>query len=212
MYIPKYYRMNDRDQISAVLTAYPFGIVVAYEGGKLLAAHVPWEWQEKDGRLELQGHVARGNPIWRAAPQCEEVLVIFQGPHTYVSSSWYERPNVPTWNYVAVHAYGTARVVEDEELEAVLDRMLDRYEGPRENGRTWETLDPAFRQQQMRGIVGLSIAVTRIEAIQKMSQNRDDGDFKNVVEALRQSPHPSDGEVAKVMERVRPQLFDDTIG
>lgn len=209
MYIPKYYRLDDREHISALLTAHPFGILVAYDGQKLVATHMPFEWQEIGEQLKLLGHVARGNTIWRVAPQMADAMVIFQGPHTYISSSWYQDPNVPTWNYQAIHVYGTVRVIEDQEFHEAMQHMLNRYESGRPEGRTWESLEPSFREQQMRGIVGLAMDVVRIEAAQKMSQNRQDEDFHHIVDKLEGSSLAQDHEVARVMKSVRPQLFSE---
>lgn len=208
MYIPKYYRLEDRDRIAQYLTAHPFGILVADDGTRPIAVHMPFEWREENDRLILEGHVARGNPIARVAPQVASVLVIFQGPHSYISSSWYRDPNVPTWNYVAVHAYGTCRELTGGEFQEAMARLLDHYEGERAAGRTWNTLTPTFRQQQMRGIVGLSIAVEEIQAAQKMSQNRTDEDFQSIVSHVEGGGGEAQS-VAEVMKTVRPHLYSD---
>ncbi len=209
MYIPHYYRIEDRDQISEYLTRYPFGILVAFDGTKPIAVHAPWEWREQDGRLFLEGHVAHNNPIWQVAPHHAEVLTIFQGPHTYISPSWYREQNVPTWNYVAIHVYGACQIMDDSQLETFLEGLLARYEGGRSNARLWHTLTEDFRRQQMRGIVGLTVDVARIEAAWKMSQNRKDADFRNIADRLGSSGEPQDIEVSKVMKTVRPGLFED---
>lgn len=208
MYIPKSYRIQDRDEISRWLSTVPFGVLVTSEGGRPMAVHMPFEWREEGERLVLEGHVARANPIWKVAPQAETVMAIFQGPHTYISSSWYHDPNVPTWNYVAIHVYGTCRILEGEEFRTSLHRMLDKYEAPRQDGRTWERLGDEFLRREMRAIVGIAIEVTEIQAAQKMSQNRQDGDFHHIVEQLQASSEASDHQVAEVMRTVRPQLFE----
>ncbi|NMP24723.1 FMN-binding negative transcriptional regulator [Sulfobacillus harzensis] len=207
MYIPKYYRLDDRERIGQYLSVHPFGTLVADDGARPIAAHMPFEWRAEKERLVLEAHVARGNPIARVASQGRSVLVIFQGPHSYVSSSWYRDPNVPTWNYVAIHLYGICRELTGEEFEAAMARLLNRYETGRPQGRTWERLDPTFRAQQMRAIVGLSIVVEEIQAAQKMSQNRTDEDFHSIVEHLEGGSLPEQ-EVAEVMRTVRPHLFD----
>lgn len=209
MYIPRSYRIDDRDAIAGFLTENPFGIVIANDAdGRPLAVHTPCQFRERENILICDFHVARGNPIWRHAPHNPEVLAIFPGPHTYISPSWYREPNVPTWNYQAVHLYGACQVMSGEELASFLKEMVARYESGRPQARTWDTLDPEFRKQQMRGIVGLSVTVARIEAAAKMSQNRADPDFANIVHQLEQSDAPSDRAVGQVMRGVRPQLFD----
>jgi transcriptional regulator len=208
MYIPRYYRVEDREQIAEFLTRNAFGIIVAQDSGRPLAVHAPCEFKEVEDALICEFHVARGNPIWQHAPNNPEVLAIFPGPHTYISPSWYRDPNVPTWNYQAVHLYGSCQVMSDEELAGFLERMVARYEGGRPQARTWDTLTPEFRNKQMRAIVGLSITVTRIEAAAKMSQNRSDEDFVNIVHQLESSKAPADVSVSQVMRGVRPDVFE----
>lgn len=208
MYIPSYYRVEDRERIAQILTDYPFGVLVAVRDGRPEAVHIPFEWRQIAGQLALEGHVAEANRLWQFAPETSEVLVIFQGPHTYVSPSWYTDPNVPTWNYLAVHVYGTCRTMDQPELEAFLERLVNRYEAKRDNGRPWANLPGSLRDSQMRGIVGLRIDVTRIEAAAKMSQNRTDRDFRRIVQHLSASASSHDNQVAEVMQDVRPELFD----
>lgn len=207
MYIPRYYRIENRDKVAELLAQNPFGVLVAYDDSRPIAVHAPFEFREVEGKLVGDVHVARGNPIWRHAPTNKEVLAIFSGPHTYISPSWYKDPNVPTWNYQAVHLYGACRVMDDAELEAFLQGIVSRYENGRPNARTWETLSPEFRAQQMRGIVGMTIKVERIEAAAKMSQNRTDEDFVNIAHQLGTSPAYADQTVSGVMRGVRPDLF-----
>lgn len=209
MYIPKYYRVQDLDEVKALLSAFPFGTLVAFDGHRPIATHMPFEWAAVGEQLTLIGHVARGNPIWRTAPEMEEALAIFQGPHTYISSSWYEEQNVPTWNYEAIHLSGKVTVMADEEFQDAMKKLLNRYETGRVNGRTWESLDADFISQQMRGIVGLKMSVKRIEAARKMSQNRQDRDFQHIVERLRTSHEAQDQAVSQVMSQIRPELFDE---
>ncbi len=205
MYIPKYYRLTDQEEITGLLTSSPFGTLVAVDGGAPIAVHMPFEWSVEGERVMLEGHVSRGNRIWRAAPDNAEVLVIFQGPHAYVSSSWYENPNVPTWNYVAAHLYGSCRVLTDPELRVAMRRLLNRYEEGRPEGRTWEALGDEFLDREMRGIVGLRIEVSRIEAAKKMSQNRNAADFAHIIDKLEASGRAEEQAVADVMRQIRPR-------
>lgn len=205
MYIPKYYRLTDRDEIGALLTSSPFGTLVAVDGGAPIAVHMPFEWREEGERLILEGHVSRGNRIWRVAPDNGEVLVMFQGPHAYISSSWYEDPNVPTWNYLAAHVYGSCCVLTDDQLAVAMRQLLNHYEAGRPQGRTWEALGDAFLEREMRGIVGLRIEVSRIEAAKKMSQNRNAADFAHIIEKLEESGRAEEQAVADIMRQVRPE-------
>lgn len=209
MYIPRRYRIDDRTQVEHLLTQYPFGIFVAYDGTKPIAAHIPFEVTVQGDDLVLEGHVAKANPIWRCAPSNPEIMVIFQGPHTYISPSWYRDPNVPTWNYVAVHVYGSCELMTGDQLAAFLEKMVARYESGRPNARLWDTLDPAFREKEMRAIVGFRILASRLEAAAKMSQNRTDEDFRHITEALSSSPETADQAVSQVMAELRPDLFSE---
>jgi transcriptional regulator len=105
------------------------------------------------------GHMAYGNPQWRKFETCEDVLVIFQGPHAYISSSWYEEENVPAWNYQAVHVYGTASILDEEELKQDLTMLLQKYEKHRKNPVLWDKLSPQLLEQQLKGIVGFKINI-----------------------------------------------------
>jgi len=208
VYIPKYYRVDEPERVQQFLTQNPFGALVTHDGTRPVAVHVPFEWKEEGGRLRLYSHVARGNPIWRLAPDQGPVLVIFQGAHTYISPSWYQDPNVPTWNYAAVHVCGTCRLMSDAELEEFLIALVARYESGRPHARTWDTLPVDFREQQRRGVVGLVVDVTHIEAAAKMSQNRNDADYHHIVEELLDAPTHQDHAVAELMKKIRPELFE----
>ncbi|AEJ41151.1 protease synthase and sporulation protein [Sulfobacillus acidophilus TPY] len=134
-------------------------------------------------------------------------MLVFQGPHAYISSSWYAVEEVPTWDYLAVHAYGTVRVLTSEELKTVLETMLIRYESHRENGRLWSTFNPALHEREMRAIVGFEIEVTEIQAAAKMSQNRTDEDYRAIVTALEESNDAEARRVAEWMRNRRPRFF-----
>ena len=161
-----------------------------------------------NGNITLTGHVARANPIWQVLQNSPDALVIFQGPNTYISSSWYEDINVPTWNYLAVHLYGKTRIMASDEFRSAMKDLLDRYEVHRPQGRPWDALPSDFRESQMNGIVGLKILVTRVEGAAKMSQNREPYDYQNIVSELERSPDYSDQEVGKVMKHLSPNRFD----
>ncbi len=121
-----------------------------------------------------------------------------------MSSSWYAQENVPTWNYVSVHVYGTAQLVDGEELEIMLAKMLKKYEQGRDNGVLWDTLDPKFLKQEMKGIVGFKIKVEKVEASFKLSQNRNNDDYKSIINNLENEKDASAIEVANWMEKIRP--------
>ncbi len=188
MYIPSRYKELDPEMIEQFLRANDFATLVSFDGQKPVATHLLVDFQRlQDGSLVLNGHMARANKQWHTFDAGHEVLTIFLGPHTYISPRWYNHTNVPTWNYMAVHVYGTARVItEHDELYALLSRLVDRHEG--HSGATppyrMESLPEDFATQQMLAIVGFQIEIARMEASFKLSQNRDQASYDNVVTEL----------------------------
>lgn len=206
VYIPKLYRL-DTDEAVQIMRTYPFAILITVNEQRPIATHIPVEIREEDGKIYVTGHIAFGNMQKNTLDNNANVMLIFQGPHAYISSSWYEAENVPTWDYLAVHAYGTSRLISGDELETALAMMLQHYEAHRKNGRLFETFTPGYIQNQMKGIVGFEIEVTSIEASGKMSQNRNDGDYQVIVEELEKSNEESEVKVAKWMRNRRSHLF-----
>ncbi|HVR43692.1 MAG TPA: FMN-binding negative transcriptional regulator [Thermoanaerobaculia bacterium] len=198
MYVPRSYRGDDAE-IREVIRSHPFATLVSC-GESPLATHVPLELVEGDPPV-LFGHMARANPHWKALDPAREVLAIFKGPDAYVSPRWYAEPNVPTWNYVAVHAWGIPRLIEERgDLIALVSAQVARFESG--TGYTLESLPPDLLEKDLRGIVGLEIRVTRLEASFKLSQNRDDADHANVVRQL-EGGSPQQREIAAWMLRRR---------
>jgi transcriptional regulator len=203
MYISKFYREEDRARILEFLKQNEFATVVTYDGEKPTASHLLMEVVEEGQNLLLNGHMSKANPLWRTFEKNSEVLVIFQGPHTYISPTWYNHVNVPTWNYQAVHVYGKPRIVTDpEEFHAILSRLVAKNE----NGSSYrlESLPPDFVVDHMKGIVGFQIEVTQIEANYKLSQNRNDEDYQNIIRRLQEREDEMSHQVAEAMERQRP--------
>ncbi len=148
----------------------------------------------------LTGHMADGNPQWRTFETCENVLAMFQGSHAYISSSWYEKENVPTWNYQAVHIYGTVSILKNEELVQDLTMLLQKYEKHRENPVLWENLSSKTKKQ-MKGIVGFKIKVEEVQAADKLSQNRNDEDYNNIINKLYEENDGQSKAVAEAMKK-----------
>ena len=203
MYISKLNREEDRTKILEFLQQNEFAILVTYDGEKPTASHLLMEVVEEGENLLVSGHMSKANPLWKTFEKNPEVLIIFQGPHTYISPTWYTHVNVPTWNYQAVHLYGKPRIVTDqEEFHAILSRLVSKNE----SGSPYrlESLPPDFVLNNMKGIVGFQVEVTRIEANYKLSQNRDDQDYRNIVQRLHEREDQMSHEVAEAMERQRP--------
>ncbi|QQE77193.1 FMN-binding negative transcriptional regulator [Alicyclobacillus sp. SO9] len=206
MYIPKPYRLDD-DEAIEMMRSFPFAVLVTLDEGRPIATHIPIEIRERDGKTYALGHIAYGNEQKVTLEGNSNVLLIFQGPHSYISSSWYEAENVPTWNYLAVHAYGTSRIIGGDELEIYMRSLLRRYESTRAHGRTWETFGSEYLQNKINGIVVFEIEITSIQSSAKMSQNRNDRDYKAIVTELEKLENEDATQVAKWMRTHRPQVF-----
>ena len=128
MYIPKYYREEDREKIHAFLRQNNFPAIVSFDGEKLIATHTPVEVTEDgNGEITIYSHISRANPQWKTFGS-QEIMLIFQGAHTYISPRWYNHVNVPTWNYMMIHVYGQVRLVQDGELFALLSHLVHKHE------------------------------------------------------------------------------------
>ena len=186
MYNPKHFQTEDIARMHDLMRRNSFAALVTQHDGAPFATHLPFLLDERRGPYgTLLAHVARGNPQWHDLAAGQPALAIFQGPHAYISPSWYGvAPSVPTWNYAVVHAYGTARLVDDRaELHAMLRALVDQHEAAFE--RPWQMdLPEDYMDRMMRGVVGFAIEIARLEGKLKLSQNRGADDRRRVVEAL----------------------------
>jgi transcriptional regulator len=183
MYVPKHFAVDDLNSQHDLIDACDFGVVVSQGPDGLFATHIPLMLKRGEGRLgTLYGHVARANPHVKLFGS--EALVVFSGPHAYVSPTWYSdrAKNVPTWNYVAVHCYGTP-VVHEREVHAHLDQMVGRYEGG--DGWSFGELAPQMQETMPRGIVAFRMEISRIEGKAKLSQNKPREERVRVMEGLK---------------------------
>ncbi|MCC6500666.1 MAG: FMN-binding negative transcriptional regulator [Anaerolineales bacterium] len=203
MHTPKLYRADERAKIIEFLRKNEFAILATYDGEKPTASHLLVEVVEAGERLLIYSHMSRANPQWKLFETNAEVLVIFHGPHTYISPTWYNHVNVPTWNYQAVHVYGKARIVEGyAEVYPILDRLVDRHEAA--SHYKLGSLPQDFVTKEINGVVAFQIEAARIEANYKLSQNRDDEDYRNIVAQLDMRADDMSHEVAEAMRRNRP--------
>src|SRR3954453_12582528 len=196
MYIPKYYKVTNVDEIWDFVQKNSFGTIVTTEQGKPIATHLPLGLNKKGDDYYITGHMAYGNPQWKTFETCGDVLVMFQGPNAYVSSSWYSHENVPTWNYQAIHMYGKASILEKDKLIEELTRMLEKYEQKRENPVLWDKLSPELLENQLKGIVGFKIKVEEFQAAYKLSQNRNETDYINIIDKLQNEGKPNSKQLA----------------
>lgn len=201
MYISKLYREEDRTKILEFLHQNEFATLVTHDGGKPTASHLLMEVVETGDDWFVNGHMSRANPLWKTFGRDPEVLIIFQGPHTYISPTWYNHVNVPTWNYQAVHLYGHPRIVTGEEYYGMLSRLIQRHENA--TNYRMESLSQDFVEKQMNGTVGFQVEVTCIEANYKLSQNRDDEDYHNIISRLNEREDEMSHAVAEAMKAKR---------
>jgi len=201
MYIPDIYKNEDQEEIKDFLQKNSFGILVNQTDGKLWATHIPLELDKNEaGKSILVGHISKENPQWKSFNTNSEVLAIFSGPHSYISPSWYDHENVPTWNYTAVHIYGTVKIIEGEALLLSLKKLIDKYEANSENPIRMEDLSEET-MSQAQGIVAFEIEINTIQAVKKMSQNRDAKNYKNIISELEKTGDPNAVAVAKTMAK-----------
>jgi transcriptional regulator len=199
MYVPKYAQNNDVSEIKEFIKQNSFGILVSQSENKLLATHIPFEFSANENKLK--GHISRANQQWKKWNDGSEVLAIFTGPHAYISPSWYDHENVPTWNYIAAHVYGTIKIIEGEKLYQSLKQLVDKYETTSARPVSLEKMSPEYVKKSMLGVVGFEITITNIEATYKLSQNRDEKNHENIIRELSKQKDPGSQQVATEMKK-----------
>lgn len=202
MFIPGHFEVTDMDEVRDFIQKNSFGMIITTDQGRPIATHLPLELKEEDGDYCISGHFAKANPQWKTLSGQKEVLVIYQGPHAYISSTWYEEENVSTWNYQAVHVYGTAEILDETELKADLKHLMQKYETDKENGAVWENTSDETKKQ-INGIVGFKVKVNEVQAAYKLSQNRNEKDYDTIIEKLYESKDLNAHQVAEAMKRLK---------
>jgi transcriptional regulator len=203
MYTPGLYQNENPEEIRAFLKENSFGILINQTDGKLCATHIPIELEmNADGKEILQGHISKLNPQAAGFKENDQILAVFTGPHSYISSSWYDHENVPTWNYLAVHVYGKVRVYNHEEALDFLKKLVDKYEAKSKNPVRVENLSEKT-MREARGIVAFEIEITNLEAQKKLSQNRDDKNYRNIITELEKTKENQALAVAEAMKKNR---------
>jgi len=197
MYSPPYNRVEDRAELLAFMQANGFALLVT---NPLRASHLPVMVRQNEEQLILDMHMARANPQWQDFFD-DEVLVVFSGPHAYVSPRWYEeKERVPTWNYAAVHAYGVPKVIQDRNAKHASQRRLVAALDPQ-----WLAKFDALRREyvdgMLEGIVNFEIAVTRLETRWKLSQNRGRREQELIAAELRRSADSAARSLAELMRK-----------
>lgn len=204
MYIPPSFAEPDLGVLHDFIEQHSFAVMASQVDGLPFATHLPFLLEREAGaKGTLIGHLARANPHWKCL-ESQPVLVVFSGPHAYISPTWYEAENVvPTWNYAAVHVVGRIRLVDDlADLTDIVQRMVQWYEQPLPNPWTFE--DSPFSQKLLPQIVGLRLEIESIEGKWKLNQNHPVERRKKVIAALRAQPHADSQAVADLMQAALP--------
>jgi transcriptional regulator len=199
MYIPTHFRLDDAAQTVAFMQRYNFATLVTVIEGEPFVSHLPLVVEFDNQQVTIIGHMAKANPQWQTLAQ-QTALVVFAEPHAYVSPSLYEKPqNVPTWNYIAVHAYGQARLITDEAgAFALLEQQMRTYE-PAYIAQ-WASLADDYKQAMVKGMVAFEIKVARLEGKQKLSQNKSEQDRQTVTQHMLESEDPMLRDLGIIMD------------
>lgn len=200
MYVPKLFAVEDLAQLQDFMDEFNFATVVTQRDGELTASHIPFLLDRSvEPYGALRAHVAIKNPQLEDLRSGSQALVIFQGPHAYISPSWYVKPeNVPTWNYTAVHAYGIPQILDAATMAALLKDLVGKHERQFEKPWDFDPNDP-FMQRQMPQIAAFEIKIEKLQGKFKLNQNRTPADRAGVIDALSSSEDPQQRAVAKRM-------------
>ncbi|MER1985317.1 MAG: FMN-binding negative transcriptional regulator [Solibacillus sp.] len=202
MYIPKVFEMKDPQEIYRFVKQNSFGTLVSTVEGKLFATHIPILMEQREGgSFILKSHVAKANPQWKEL-QDREVLVMFTGPHAYVSHKWYEEhQSVSTWNYTAVHMYGQVRLIEDEQEFYTLLAQTTEFYGEGFDEAPIPSLDDRYIQGMMKSIVGFEVEVSEVEAKYKLNQNQSKSRQEKIMAQLEQQNFEDSQHIARLIKK-----------
>lgn len=201
MYIPRHNQMPDKNEVIAFMNQYSFATIVSNHDGKITATHLPFVIEVKeDDEIIILGHFAKANPQWKSL-EGQEVLILFTEPHAYISPRHYEsKINVPTWNYIAVHAYGICKLVTDETLATeIIEKTIDTFESGYK--AQWETLPKEYIKANLNAIVAFECIVYDLQAKKKLSQNKTENERKHIIDQFSQSKDMNEQTIAAWMNK-----------
>lgn len=203
MYIPKQFLLDDTAKLISFMKTYSFGLMITAENNSPTATHLPFIIEQRENDLYLLSHVAKANPQWKSFKNNVSILVVFSGPHAYISPSNYKTlENVPTWNYTAVHVYGTAQLLEGEnQKQALLEHTIHTYEQAYQN--QWQLLSNNYKNKLMNEIVAFEIKVKELEGKFKLSQNKLPEEKDKIIQSLEYSDNPKENELGIFMKKIR---------
>jgi transcriptional regulator len=209
MYNLPYFKEKDQEAVLEFMRKHPFVFLTGVnEENKPVATQVPVFIDERDGKLFLTGHIMRNNDHHKAFEKNPNVLAVFTSPHVYVSATWYDDPHqASTWNYMSVHAKGTIRFGNKEDLISILKRLTLHYENNNAASTTvFDNLTSAYTEPLLKAIVAFEVEVLSIDNVFKLSQNRNEKSFQNIMDKLNEQG--SDGKfIAEEMKKIQHQLF-----
>ena len=208
MYDLPYYKEQDSKEVFEFMQQHPFIFLSGADAeNKPVATQVPVFIDERQGRFFLTGHIMRNTDHHKAFEQNKNVLAVFTGPHTYVSATWYTKPVGSTWNYMSVHAQGTIRFGDTDELVSVLRRLTLHYEnGNTASSTVFDNLPAEYTERMMKAIVPFEIEINDLQHVFKLSQDRDEKSYDNIIQQLKQK----DGDaktIAAIMEKRKSKVF-----
>ena len=205
MYIPEQFREQDIGVLQDFMERFDFATLITQQSGEIIASHLPFLLDRTAGQYgTLRAHVARPNPQFEQLQSASEALVIFQGPHSYISPMWYADPsNVPTWNYVVVHAYGRPRILDEPGLIELLRALVAKHEGPSPQGWEFDPKQPRI-SRMLPEIGGFEIPISNLQGKFKLNQNRSATDRKGVIDTLSKSEDAMQRAIANLMDGGRP--------
>lgn len=213
MYNLSYFKEADKAVLLQFLDDYPFAFLTgSTKSGKQVATQIPLLFEERDGQLFVQGHIMRQTDHHKAFIENPNVLVVFTGPSTYVSASWYTNPHIgSTWNYMSVHIKGTMRFLSDEGLIELMKRTTLKFENHQPTSPTiYDNLPDTFLKKMLPAIVGFEIRVHELENVFKLSQNRDEASYRNIIAQLEKKGGSS-AMIAEEMKNRMSALFPEGV-
>jgi transcriptional regulator len=202
MFIPKIYRSEDKELMKKIISENAFALLIS-DKEKLSATHSMFLLNDDKEDFYLETHISKANFQAKVLKDNDEVLCDFLGAHSYISSSWYEKTNVSTWNYEAVQIRGKVKVMTDDELYRHLEKLTYKYEKVQKCPMLVENMGNEFVKKEMKGAFGINIYPTEIFIANKLSQNRNDSDFENIILNLGQSESANDKKIAEKMKADR---------
>ena len=204
MYIPEFNRLTDRNEIVDFMKQFSFANIISARNNLPVATPLPFIISLKDNQIILSSHFAKANEQWMDIEN-NQVLIIFSEPHAYISPVNYDQVlNVPTWNYISVHAYGKGKLItESEEVTRILEATIDTFEGAYR--QQWDNFPEEYKLKMSKGIVAFEILVTDIKAKKKLSQNRSEDEKQRIIKSLSESEDSNEKHIAAFMKKEFPE-------